>query len=274
MGLCRTVITTLAHLTHGVRTIVDALLRPRRFRSSGWLHPALCTLASSFVIAPVAGLGPVAWAANEPLPRSILILDQNVSDSVWYAPFSAAFRSILNAPPSAISVYAEHLDLNRFGGEHHDEVLTSYLRGKFRDRPIGVIVAQGSAALEFVLRARRELWPTVPVVFSGVDEETVGRLNLPAGVTGNIYQLPFRNMVTTAQALVPNLKRLALVGDPWEHQTVRRHYQEVIPVIATQFEFIDLIGLPMSEIRKRVAVLPDDTAIILMHRSARLLVSC
>ena len=53
-------------------------------------------------------------------------------------------------------------------------------------------------------------------------------------------------MVTTAQALVPNLKRLALVGDPWEHQTVRRHYQEVIPVIATQFEFIDLIGLPMS----------------------------
>ena len=58
------------------------------------------------------------------------------------------------------------------------------------------------------------------------------------------------------------MKRIALVGDSWEHQAFRRHYQEQIPAFAAQFEFIDLIGLPMTEIRKRVAVLPDDTAII------------
>ena len=61
---------------------------------------------------------------------------------------------------------------------------------------------------------------------------------------------------------MPNLKRIALVGDPWERQAVRRHYKEEIPAFAAEFEFIDLIGLPMAEIRKRVAVLPDDTAII------------
>ena len=62
--------------------------------------------------------------------------------------------------------------------------------------------------------------------------------------------------------LVPNLKRIALVGDPWERQAVRSHYKDEIPTFAAQFEFIDLIGLPMTEIRKRVAVLPDNTAII------------
>jgi len=160
------------------------------------------------------------------------------------------------------SVYSENLDLNRFPGTQHHEVLRTYLQNKYRDTPIGVLVAQGSSALGFVMRSRAELWPAVPLIFAAVDEETAARLNLPSDVTGTIYQLPFRNMVAAAQALVPNLKRIALVGDPWERQAFRRHYQEQIPAFAAQFEFIDLIGLPMTVIRKRVAVLPDDTAII------------
>ena len=193
----------------------------------------------------------------------MLILDQSDAHSAWYAPFSATFRSTLYAGSGErISVYAEHLDLSRFGGPRHEDLLRSYLREKFRARPIGLVVAQGSSSLDFVLRSRGELWAGVPVVFAGVDEETGKRLSLPPDVTGTLYQRPFRNAVTTARVLVPNLKRIALVGDSWERQAVRRHYREEIPTFADEFEFINLIGLPMTEIRKRVAVLPDDTAII------------
>jgi hypothetical protein len=204
-----------------------------------------------------AGLSPATSWAADPLPRSILILDQSDRDSAWYAAFSPAFRSTLNAAsPAPIAIYAEHLDLARFRSSQHDEVLRSYLRDKLRDRPIGVLLAQGSSALEFVMGSRAELWPAVPVIFAAVDEETAARLNLPSDATGTIYQLPFRNRVAAAQALVPNLRRIALVGDSWEHQE--------ISAFAAQFEFIDLLGLPMTEIMKRVAVLPDDTAIIYM----------
>ena len=199
----------------------------------------------------------------EPLPPSVLILDQSNADSPWYADFSADFRSTLNAGSERhFSVYSEHLDLSRFPGTQHHEVLRTYLQNKYRDRPIGVLVAQGSSSLEFLMRSRAQLWPGVPVVFASVDKETADRLNLPPDVTGTIYQLVFRNAVTTAQALVPNLKRIALVGDPWERQAVRKHYKDEIAALANQFEFIDLLGLPMTEIRKRVAVLPEDTAII------------
>jgi signal transduction histidine kinase len=210
------------------------------------------------------GLAPVASLAGEPLPRSVLILDQSDAHSGWYTAFSSAFRSTLNAAASGapISIYAEHLDLSRFRSAQQEDVLRTYLRDKFRQRPIGVVVAQGSSSLEFVVRSRAELWSGVPVVFAGVDEETAARLRFPSDITGTIYQLPFRNTVTAAQALVPNLKRIALVGDPWERQAVRHHYKDDIPVFAAQFEFIDLIGLPMAEIRKRVAALPEDTAII------------
>jgi len=215
------------------------------------------------VIILTALLGPAISLAAESLPHSVLILDQSDSDSAWYDAFSSAFRSTLNAGSAArISVYAEHLDLSRFGGPRHDALLRTYLRDKFRERPIGVLVAQGSSALEFVMQSRGELWPGVPVVFAAVDEETATRLNLPPDVTGTIYQLTFRNAVRAAQVLVPHLKRIALVGDPLERQAVRRHFKEEVPVFAAEFELIDLTGLPMTEVRKRVAVLPDHTAII------------
>ena len=211
----------------------------------------------------MVGLAPAMSQIADPLPRSVLILDQSDRDSAWFSPFSAAFRSaIQGGSATRISIYVEHLDLSRFGGPRQEELLHTYLREKFRERPIGVLVAQGSAALEFVLRSRAALWPGVPVVFAGVDEETASRLTLPSDVTGSIYQLPFRNTVTAARALVPNLKRIALVGDAWERQAVRRHYKEDIPAFTAELEFIDLMGLPMTEIRKRVAALPDDAAII------------
>src|SRR4029453_969340 len=103
-------------------------------------------------------------------------------------------------------------DLSRFGGAQHDDLLRTYLREKFRARPIGLVVAQGSSSLAFVLRSRGEVWPGVPVVFTGVDEETGRRLDLPPEVTGTLYQRPFSNSVAAARALVPNLKRIALVG--------------------------------------------------------------
>jgi signal transduction histidine kinase len=214
----------------------------------------LLTLASASLVS--------SWAA-EPLPRAVLILDQIDAASPWYAAFFSAFESTMTSQSaSRITFYTEHLDLNRFQGAQYDEVLRAYLRGKYRGTPIGVLVAQGSSSLEFAWRSRAELWPEVPLIFAAVDEETAARLNLPSNVTGTIYQVPFRNMVSAARALVPGLKRIVVVGDAWEKQAVRKYYQPEIRTFADQIELIDLIGLPMTEVRDRVAALLEDTVII------------
>src|SRR5262249_61567302 len=125
----------------------------------------------------------------------------------WVAGFAGGCESRMNAGAvNRFSVYSENLDLNRFPGTQHQEVLRTYLQNKYRDTPIGVLVAQGSAALEFVMRSRAELWPAVPVIFGAVGEETAARLNLPSDGTGPIYRVAFHTMVAPAQTAVPNLK--------------------------------------------------------------------
>jgi signal transduction histidine kinase len=72
----------------------------------------------------------------------------------------------------------------------------------------------------------------------------------------------FRDLVSAAYAVQPNLRRLAIVGDGWETQTAFRHFKEEIPASSPQMEIIDLMALPMRELRRRVAVLPDKTVVV------------
>ena len=213
------------------------------------------------VFMPLADL-PVCWAA-EPLPRSILVLHQSDVRGPFYYQVFSALRSTVNVSARwPVTIYVESLDLSRFTGPAYEESLQAHFRVKYRDRPIGVVVAIGSATLEYVLRWRTTLWPDIPVVFAMVDEPTFARLSPPPDVTGKIIKLTLRDMMTTARAVVPDLKRIAFVGDAWEGQTVFRHFVEEIRVAAADVEVIDLVGLTMRELRERVALLPDKTAIL------------
>jgi signal transduction histidine kinase len=208
-------------------------------------------------------LGHTAWLAAEPLPRSVLIIDQLEPGTPFFIGFLDAFRSTMNASSNTpVSYYPEHLDFGRFNGREHEDLLRSYFRGKYHQGSVSVIVVDGSGALEYALRLRNELWPEVPIVFAGVDKNTAALTNLPSNVTGTTMRTTLRDAVTAARALVPGLERIALVGDPLERQPPRRHFTQELPLIATELDLIDLTGLPMTELRRRVATLPERTAIL------------
>ena len=204
-----------------------------------------------------------ASLAAEPLPRSVLIIDQSGPGLPFYAGISSGIRAaVISGSASQVSIYHEQLDVSRFRGPVYEHSLNAHFRVKYRDKRVGVIIAVGSAALEYVLRSRAELWPEVPVVFTFVDKPAIAQLELPPDVTGNTLQSHPRDMVAVARTLVPDIKRIALVGDPPENQTYYRDLKKEVPIVAADLEFIDLTGLTMTELRKRVAALPDQTAIL------------
>jgi hypothetical protein len=144
------------------------------------------------VIVMIAGLMPALCPAAEPLPRSVLILDQSGPGLPWYMAATSALRSALNRNSAApISVYIENLDLNRFNGPRYEQTLKNHFQEKYGAKSFGAIVAIGPVALEFVLRSRSEMeiWSGVPVIFAAVDETTAAKMNLPPDVTGGTIHL-------------------------------------------------------------------------------------
>jgi signal transduction histidine kinase len=234
-------------------------MRPARGKWVARTRLAVRRAVICFAVCLAAGVS----AASEPPPKSVLILDPSAVGGPFYPAIFTAIESAMRAGSRRpISFFYEKLDLSRFNGPAYLESLRAHHRIKYRDRPIDVIIALGSAPLEYVLQARTEVWPGIPIVFAMVDEPTRARLTIPGDVTGSVIKLRLRDMVATAHAVVPGLKRIAVVGDRWELVPSHRHLEEEIAAGVDNLEIINLIGLPMIELRKRVAALPDDAAII------------
>ncbi|MFZ1063952.1 MAG: sensor histidine kinase [Pseudolabrys sp.] len=219
----------------------------------------LLRIAAHLIIAVLL----TAPLAAQPSSRSVLLLDQSSAGLPFNTALATAVRLTLSAESKVpISFYEEHLDANRFFGSDYEEGILSFFRKKYRDKTIDVVVVVGSAALDFISRRRAELWPNVPVVFAAIDEATIARVTLPPNLTGVTMQLTLQDMVRTANIAVPNLKRIAIVGDPLERQTFYRHFLDEVPTVATQYEIINLMNLPMGELKRRLGNLPDATAVI------------
>jgi signal transduction histidine kinase len=215
------------------------------------------------IVGLFALLVPVLSSAQERRPLAVLVLDQSDLRGPFYYQLSAGLRGTLGARADAsVTIYGENLDLTRFGGVAYEESLKRHIKEKYRDRPINVVVAIGAGTLEHTLRWREELWPGIPVVFAMLDEADFAKLGRPADVTGVVVKIPFAGAIKAARAVVPGLDTVVLVGDAWRRQVLFGHWDDEIAAATSGLSVIDLVGQKMSDIRKRVADLPERSAII------------
>jgi signal transduction histidine kinase len=218
---------------------------------------------SALIIGWVALLASAELSAAELRPRSILYLDQSDLRGPFYFQVYSALRTEIGANRGEpITLYAEDLDLSRFGGEAYEASLGQLLKEKYSDKSIGVIVAVGAASLELVLKWRTELWPQVPIVFAMVEKSDFERLKPPRDVTGSTVLLNLSDAIKAARAVVPKLESIVFVGGAWKRQVVFGNWKDEIPTAAAGLRVVDLSGLDMSETRKQVADLPERSAII------------
>jgi signal transduction histidine kinase len=201
-------------------------------------------------------------AAAEALPPSVLVLNQSNSYRPWPRTIVDEIRTIMaNHAGGPVSVYTEDLDLYRFNGPNYRDSVARYLRDKYRDKPIGAIMPIGSAALDYALQLRSSVFPKVPIVFAAVDRKTADLDMLP-GVTGITIQLNLADMIAAARALLPETRRFALVGDRLANQLYYSQFAQELVDYSHDYEFIDLTGQSLDEVKQRVAILPRDTVIL------------
>ena len=202
-------------------------------------------------------------ARAEPLPRTILFLDEDTPIYPWFRQMSEAFyATIRSETENDPFVFIENLGIDEYATADYFDILRSHFRAKYRNTPIGVIVSNASRALPYTLRLRDELWPGTPVVLAGVQERRAARLSLPANVTGFTFRHQLQDLVATADALIPGLKRVVLAGSRIEQGSWRQDFLADLADVRARFEVIDLTNLSLAELRQRLTELPDDSAVV------------
>jgi signal transduction histidine kinase len=202
-------------------------------------------------------------ARAEPLSRTILLLDEDTPIYPWFRQMSEAFYATIKTetanPPF---VFIENLGIDAYATADYFNILRSHFREKYRDKAIGVIVSNASRYLPYTLRLRDELWPGTPVVLAGIQERRAAQLSLPSNVTGFTFRHQLQDIVATADALIPGLKRVVLAGSRIERGGWRQDFLDDLPDVRARFEVIDLTGLSLAELRQRLTELPGDSAVV------------
>src|SRR5882672_9853056 len=129
------------------------------------------------IVAAAAIIAAVLWSsstrsgalrAQEPLGKHVLLLYSHESAS--YADLDGPLRSSLSSDLTySVDFYTEYLDLIRFPRAAHEQQIVDYLRIKYIDRRIDLVVVVSSLAFEFLLARGNDVFRGIPIVFASVN---------------------------------------------------------------------------------------------------------
>jgi signal transduction histidine kinase len=162
-----------------------------------------------------------------------------------------------------IKYYSEFVNSTRFPGPEHEQRLADFLRARYADVKVDVIVVMDPSTARFLVRHRDGMFPGTPVAFAGLREETLERLQPPADFVGTTYKLDLRATVDLALRLRPNPSELVIVTGTAElDRSIEEGLKAAAAAAAPTIKTRVLTGLSLDAIVAEVSKLPRDAVVI------------
>jgi signal transduction histidine kinase len=173
---------------------------------------------------------------------------------------------LMNSPTDHIEVFNEYLDSTRFPDEPYQSRLADFLRTKYLGREPDVIIPALAPALDFVLKYRDKLFPSVPVVFGAIDKHEAETRTLAKDVLGIPMTVDLEPTLDLALRLHPDTRHVVVVSgksrlDAYWTEEARRAFRRY----ETKLDFVYLTGLPLDDLLRQVANLPDRSVVYYLH---------
>jgi PAS domain S-box-containing protein len=227
---------------------------------------ATAMTAAVLVLLPFA-----ARAQKSEVPKRILVLYWYNRDWPGNVSFDQNFQAVLqSAPAGTVEYYSEYLESNRFPGENQSQLLRDYLRQKYADRAIDVIVAVTDAPLEFLLKYRDDLFTNTPIVFVAVKSPSIKEFAGKAGLTGITHPFNYKHTLDLVLKLQPDTTQVFFVSGTLEHdKRFEKFEREELQGYANKVSISYLTDLSPKELIERTKTLPKRSVIIYVYQQWR-----
>jgi signal transduction histidine kinase len=197
-------------------------------------------------------------------PKLVLVLHSFRNALPVHREFSAGISKGLDLPPDMpIEVDSDTLDLWRVNDEGYVQKLVETYKLKYHARPPNVIIPTYTAAAQFMLDHRRELFRGIPIVFCAAEFPSEDLKQLPPDVTGVTSKRDIAGTLELMSRLQPDMRQVALIiGSSRLDASSEPDVSKAVRLFESRFEFIWLRGLPLPELIDSVRALPSYTAIL------------
>jgi signal transduction histidine kinase len=197
-------------------------------------------------------------------PKRVLVLYWYDRDFPGHIRWDQAFRTALESlPPGSIEYYPEYLETNRFPGEIQAQVLRDYLKQKYADRPIDVVVAQSETSLSFLIKYRNDLFTQIPIVFYSASRPKPETFAVTRDVTGVIVLSSYRRTLDMALRLHPGTRQVFVISGTIEHdKKFESIARDELRDYEKRLDITYLTDLPPHELTSKTMSLPQNSIVL------------
>ncbi|MGF1524371.1 MAG: ATP-binding protein [Leptolyngbyaceae cyanobacterium] len=134
------------------------------------------------VLLPALENGPKVEASTQSAPTEIanvLVIHSYSLELPWSRQQRAGIDQGFQESGHNVKVYHEFLDSKRYPDLSYRQEFLDYIRSKYRDTPLQVLMVSDDPGLNMILEVRDEYFPALPVVFMGVNHVQQVLLDTP-----------------------------------------------------------------------------------------------
>ena len=217
----------------------------------------------SFVALLLFLIVPASLAAGD--KAHVLLLNSYHKGLQWTDEETRGVTEVINKSGYPIELHIEYMDTKRLADTTHFDNLSRQFGHKYRHTRFNAIITTDNDAFNFIKEKRRELFPWVPVIFTGVNFFKESMLAGVYDVTGVAETFEAGQTIDTMLRLHPNTRRIVVILD--STITGKAIRDEMSPMLSpyldhVAFEFWD--NIPLNHLRKKIPQLTQDTLILLM----------
>ena len=206
----------------------------------------------------ILGRLPTAAAQDS---RSVLVFysDQALLPSALT--FTEGLRESLGTSLT-VRLETQHLDSPRFANAASDSALADWLRWRYRERPVRVVVTVGNPASAFASRYGDSVWPAARIVHAVVDGEQL-RVASERGDPVIPRVLDYRRTLEHAMALFPAAREVWLIAGATDNDRrwMNRAVADLAP-LGNRIRIKQVLGLRWDDLRDQLTTMPADTIAI------------
>lgn len=146
--------------------------------------------------------------------KNVLILNSYHQGLAWTRDETAGIIDTLNKSNFNYSISVEYMDWKNYPTEDNLNFLLNYFQYKYLGKPVDILITTDDAALRFALEYRSSLFANAPIVFCGVNQNTMTQLTDGFdNFTGVIETVDPEPTIEMALTVNPSLKKVYVLFD-------------------------------------------------------------
>jgi len=206
-------------------------------------------------------LAPAQSIAQSNVKR-VLVLNAYHEGYHWTDRIMKGIRSVFDREED-IEIFVNYMDTKRSSDQEYFSKLRDLYAHKYRALKFDAIVSSDDHALNFLLKYRDDLFPGVPVFFSGINDFHPSRIVGHQLFTGGYESYDVSGTLDLMLKVHPKTNKIAVITDATlSGKDFRRLVEEVEPDYAGRIGFDYLNNLSIEDLQVKLRQLTEKTLVL------------